>query len=115
MYKKTKKFSSDANIKSFCQREQLFYKKHYISGLKSSFMRMVFRLKFLWRAPHVLVEETRKMLRILEAQLIGRLLDAGVGQQQLVLGQVHNIGNDVVLCHYPDGLLDQVTEIPWLC
>ena len=21
-----------ANIKSFCQREQLFYKKHYISG-----------------------------------------------------------------------------------
>ena len=29
---KKKKFSSDANIKSFCQREQLFYKKHYISG-----------------------------------------------------------------------------------
>ena len=112
MYKKTKKFSSDANIKSFCQREQLFYKKHYISGLKSSFMRMVFRLKFLWRAPHVLVEETRKMLRILEAQLIGRLLDAGVGQQQLVLGQVHDIGNDVVLRPHAYGLLDQVTEIP---
>ena len=78
-------------------------------------MRMVFRLKFLWRAPHVLVEETRKMLRILEAQLIGRLLDAGVGQQQLVLGQVHDIGNDVVLRPHAYGLLDQVTEIPWLC
>lgn len=25
-------FSSDANIKSFCQREQLFYKKYYIPG-----------------------------------------------------------------------------------
>ena len=55
------------------------------------------------------------MLRILEAQLIGRLLDAGVGQQQLVLGQVHDIGNDVVLRPHAYGLLDQVTEIPWLC
>ena len=74
-------------------------------------MRMVFRLKFLWRAPHVLVEETRKMLRILEAQLIGRLLDGSIGQKQLMLGKVEYVGGDVVLRPLSDGFLYRITEV----
>ena len=56
-------------------------------------------------------EETGEMLRVLEPQFVGRLLDGSIGQKQLMLGKVEYVGGDVVLRPHSDGFLYQITEV----